>query len=61
METDNKADRTKNQTDNYPTSQRRCIIDGKRFTVTRHFTGDKNLTEILMEFAVNRANKEMGL
>lgn len=61
METNNKTDRTNNQSESYPTSQRRCEIDGKRFIVTRHFVGDKDLSSLLMELAVNRANKEMGL
>jgi hypothetical protein len=50
---------TKNQTET--TSQRKCVIDGKHFTVTRHFTGEKNLRDVLMDIAVNRAKKEMGL
>lgn len=61
METNNKTDRTNNQSESYPASQRRCVIDGKRFIVTRHFAGDKDLGSILTEFAINHANKEMGL
>lgn len=47
--------------DNYPTSKRKCVIDGKRFLVTRHFTGEKNLNDIMSDIAINMANREMGL
>ena len=36
-------------------------LDGKKYTVTRHFTGDKNLNQVVAELAVSRANREMGL
>ena len=52
------ADKTK---DDYPTSERECIINGKRFIVTRHFMGDKPLREVMTELAIKRANREMGL
>ena len=51
-------DKTK---DNYPTSERECLINGKRFIVTRHFQGDKPLRELMTELAIKRANREMGL
>lgn len=59
--TNNNTENTKKPTEDYPTSQRRCVIDGKRFIVTRQFVGDKDLGSLLMELAINRANKEMGL
>ena len=52
------ADKTK---DDYPTSERECVINGKRFIVTRHFKGDKPLREVMTELAIKRANREMGL
>ena len=51
----------KNQADDYPTSQRRCEINGKRFLITRHFEGDKDVTTLMTEIAISRANREMGL
>ena len=53
-----KADKTK---DDYPTSERECEINGKRFIITRHFQGDKPLSELMTELAIKRANREMGL
>ena len=53
-----KADKTK---DDYPTSERECEINGKRFIITRHFMGDKPLGELMTELAIKRANREMGL
>ena len=51
-----------NQTkDNHPTSERKCVINGKYFIVTRHFQGDKSLRELMTELAIKRANREMGL
>ncbi len=61
IDTNNNTENIKNQTEDYPTSQRRCVIDGKRFIVTRQFVGEKDLGSLLMELAINRANKEMGL
>ena len=61
INTDKKIENTKKQAEDYVTSQRRCVIDGKRFVVTRRFVGSKDLDSLLMEIAVNRANKEMGL
>ncbi len=61
VNTNKNTETIKKQTEDYPTSQRRCVINGKRFIVTRHFVGDKDLGSLLMELAVNRANKEMGI
>lgn len=61
VKTDKKTENSEKQTDNYPTSQRKCVIDGKRFTVVRHFAGEKDLTTLVTEIAVHRANREMGL
>ena len=37
------------------------IIEGKKFVVTRHFVGDKDLQSLIMDLAVSRAKREMGL
>lgn len=44
-----------------PKEQKIYEIDGKKYTVTRHFTGDKNINQVAMELAISRANREMGL
>ncbi len=37
------------------------VIDGKKITVTRRFTGEKNINHVICELAVSRACREMGL
>lgn len=44
-----------------PTSKKEYEIGGKKFTVVRHFTGNKNPDRMIAELAVNRADREMGL
>lgn len=61
MITNKKTDNKNNQKENYPTSQRRCEINGKRFLITRHFEGDQDLSTLMTEIAISRANREMGL
>lgn len=61
METDKRTADIKTQKENVPTSQRRCEINGKRFIITRHFAGDKDLTTLMTELAIRRADREMGL
>ena len=61
INTNNTTNNINNQKENYPTSQRRCEINGKRFLVTRYFEGDKDLGTIMSEIAISRANREMGL
>ncbi|MDE7329765.1 MAG: hypothetical protein K2N30_01535 [Clostridia bacterium] len=61
MKTNKKADNKINQAENYPSSQRRCEIKGKRFLITRHFVGDRDLSALMAEIAISRANREMGL
>lgn len=58
--TDKITENAKNQTEEFP-AQRKCVIEGKHFIVTRHFAGDKNLSNIITEIAKNRADREMGL
>lgn len=59
-ETNKRTENKKPTTDSYSTSQRRCVIEGKRFLVTRNFEGDKDLSALMMEIAVLRANRETG-
>lgn len=44
-----------------PTTQREYMIEGKKYIVTCHFAGDKDLDTVIREIAVNRAYKDMGL
>ena len=44
-----------------PTSQREYMIEGKRYIVTSHFCGDKDVDEVLRKIAVNRAYRDAGL
>lgn len=46
---------------NAPTNRREYIIDGKKYVVISHYTGDKDINEVLQRVAVNRAYREMGL
>ena len=43
------------------TEQNIYEIDGKKYIVTRHFAGDKNINEVIAKSAVSRAKREMGL
>ena len=61
MKADEKTENTNTQIENHPTSQRRCEINGKRFLISRHFEGDKDLSTLMTEIAISRANREMGL
>ena len=44
-----------------PISQNEYGSDGKKFTVIRHFTGDKNINQVIYRLAQDRADREMGL
>ena len=61
MKTNHKTENMKNAKENYPTSQRKCEIGGKRFLVIRHFVGDKDLSTLMAGIAAQRANREMGI
>lgn len=52
---------TVKQTDGFATNRRICVIDGQRFSVVRHFEGDKDLDALMTEIAVRMANRDMGL
>lgn len=45
----------------FSASRRESEAGGKKFVVIRHFVGDKELSKLLLELAVSRANREMGL
>ena len=47
MEANKKTDKIKNQTEDNPTSQRRCEINGKSFLITRHFEGNQDLSTLM--------------
>ena len=36
-------------------------IEGKKFVVIRHFVGDKEMQGLIMDLAVHRAKRDMGL
>ena len=40
-----------------PPNKRRCVIDGKEFTVVRHFEG-RSLSTIMTEIAIERAKRD---
>ena len=44
-----------------PTEKKEYEISGRKYTVIRHFTGDKDINLAILELAVSRANREMGL
>lgn len=46
---------------NAPTTQREYMIEGKKYIVTSHFCGDKDVDEVLRRIAVNRAYRDAGL
>ena len=56
-----KVDDSAKKPDEAPTSQRKCVIDGKRFVLTRHFERESPLSEIMTEIAIKRADRELGL
>lgn len=61
MKTNKEISIEKNRKGDFPTSQRSCEIDGKRFCIIRHFEGDKDLRTLMMELAFSRADREMCL
>lgn len=42
-----------------PTSQQEYMIEGKRYIVTSHYTGNKDVDEVIRKIAVNRAYKDL--
>ena len=44
-----------------PESQTEYETDGKKYKVTRHFTGDKSINQVIYSIAESRADREMGL
>jgi len=37
------------------------MIEGKKYIVTRHFTGDKDIDQVIREIAVNRARRDFNI
>lgn len=46
---------------NAPTSQREYMIEGKKYIVTSHYCGNKDVDDIIRRVAVNRAYRDLGL
>ena len=44
-----------------PVEQKIYIFGNKSYTVIRHFTGEKDINQLVTEIAVSRANREMGI
>lgn len=44
---------------NFPTSKQEYVVKDKKYIVTSHFVGSKNLNEILINLAQKQAYKEM--
>jgi len=44
-----------------PSEQNGYELSGGKFTVTRHFTGEKDINKVVAELAVSRAERETGL
>ncbi len=42
-----------------PTSQKEYMIEGKRYIVTSHYTGNKNVDEVIRRIALSRAYKDL--
>ena len=61
IETVRKTEQLLNQYTSCATDKKNYEIDGKIFTVIRHFTGEKELRKTVAELAIIRANREMGL
>lgn len=49
------------QYETYPSEKNVYEVNGRKYTVTRYFTGDKDLNKVIAELAIIRANMEMGL
>ena len=44
-----------------PVSRREYMIQGKKFIVTSHYAGNKNLNAVLQKIVENRVYREIGL
>lgn len=42
-----------------PTSRREYMIEGKRYIVTSHYTGKKDVDKVIREIALKRAYADM--
>lgn len=44
-----------------PTSMREYEIGGKKYIVTSHYAGEKEIDSTIRSIAINRAKREMGI
>ncbi len=42
-----------------PTHTNKYEVDGQKFTVISHFIGDRNINDVMYDYAMNRAMNEM--
>ena len=43
-----------------PTSEEKYKIDGKLYVVTSHYIGEKDIDDVLLNLAKNKAYSELG-
>lgn len=60
-QTNKKFEELKKTYSAFPTENVNYESNGKKYTVVRHFTGDKKLSKIISELAVSKANRDSGL
>ena len=60
-QTDKTTPQTPGRYDDRPGSVTICDPDGKKYIVTRHFAGDKEIGRLITELARSRADRETGL
>ena len=58
---ENRIERLQKQYKSRQTSKSEYLIGAKKYAVTRHFTGDKDINKLVIELATAQANREMGL
>lgn len=49
------------QAQTHPAVRREYSVEGKKVVVVRHFMEDKDLQSIVLDLAIGRAKREMGL
>ena len=59
-QTDTSLQQLRSRLDGCPTESVQTQADGKKFTVVRHFAGDKELGKVIAEIARERADRETG-
>ncbi|MDE6411946.1 MAG: hypothetical protein K2L02_05385 [Clostridia bacterium] len=61
MNTNKTLQQLREEFSNAPSSQSEYMIEGKKYIVTRHFAGDKDIDQVIREIAVNRARRDFNL